>query len=50
MVYGYERLVMSHLSVEGASRDPSQWIVNGATRIGDEYSGPMGPAILYPVA
>ena len=46
MVYDYEILVITHMSAEGASQDPSQWI---ATGIGGEYGGPMGPAVLNPV-
>ena len=50
MVYGYERLVISHMSAEGASQDPSEWIVNGATGIGGEYGGPTDPAVLDAVS
>ena len=42
-------VVISHISAEGASQNPSQWIVNEASGIGGEYSGLMGPAVLEPV-
>ena len=49
MVYGYRGLLVSHMSVEGALQDPSQWFANEVSGIGGEYGGPMGPAVLNSV-
>ena len=45
MVYGYGRVVIFHMSVEGASQNPSQWIVHEVSELVTNTVDPWG--LLY---